>query len=312
MVVLAIHGGAGGDGPWKGQTDLDPARIDCMHQVLTHIGSLLENGEKATDAVAKAVSIMEDEPLFNAGKGSVIAANGQITMDASIMRGLDKAAGAVINVQKLRHPIIAAKMLLEKGWPVMLNSKAADDFGIENGIENVSQTWLKTALRIAQWERWRKEKLRPGANDEDDDARLDHDGGFGTVGAVALDIHGNLAAATSTGGMTGKPDGRIGDTPIIGAGTWADERVAVSCTGVGEAFIRTCAAHEVATQIRLGQDLEFACSNMLEMVAPLGGRGGVIAVDSEGHVCVPFQTMLMYRGIWRDGQQKIGIGPSWV
>jgi len=312
MVALAIHGGAGGDGPWKGQTDLDPARIDCMNQVLTHIGSLLENGEKATDAVAKAVSIMEDEPLFNAGKGSVIAANGQITMDASIMRGLDKAAGAVINVQKLRHPIIAAKMLLEKGWPVMLNSKAADDFGIENGIENVSQTWLKTALRIAQWERWRKEKLRPGANDEDDGARLDHDGGFGTVGAVALDIHGNLAAATSTGGMTGKPDGRIGDTAIIGAGTWADDRVAVSCTGVGEAFIRTCAAHEVATQIRLGQDLEFACSNMLEMVAPLGGRGGVIAVDSEGQVSVPFQTMLMYRGIWQDGQQKIGIGPSWV
>lgn len=312
MVALAIHGGAGGDGPWKGQTDLDPARIDCMNQVLTHIGSLLENGEKATDAVAKAVSIMEDEPLFNAGKGSVIAANGQITMDASIMRGLDKAAGAVINVQKLRHPIIAARMLLEKGWPVMLNSKAADDFGIENGIENVSQTWLKTALRIAQWERWRKEKLRPGANDEDDGARLDHDGGFGTVGAVALDIHGNLAAATSTGGMTGKPDGRIGDTAIIGAGTWADDRVAVSCTGVGEAFIRTCAAHEVATQIRLGQDLEFACSNMLEMVAPLGGRGGVIAVDSEGQVSVPFQTMLMYRGIWQDGQQKIGIGPSWV
>ena len=312
MVVLAIHGGAGGDGPWKGQTDLDPARIDCMNQVLTRIGSLLENGENATEAVAKAVSIMEDEPLFNAGKGSVIAANGQITMDASIMRGLDKAAGAVINVQKLRHPIIAAKMLLEKGWPVMLNSKAADDFGIENGIENVSQTWLKTALRIAQWERWRKEKLRPGANDEDDGARLDHDGGFGTVGAVALDIHGNLAAATSTGGMTGKPDGRIGDTPIIGAGTWADDRVAVSCTGVGEAFIRTCAAHEVATQIRLGQDLEFACSNMLEMVAPLGGRGGVIAVDSEGQVSVPFQTMLMYRGIWQDGQQKIGIGPSWV
>ena len=158
MVVLAIHGGAGGDGPWKGQTDLDPARIDCMHQVLTHIGSLLENGENATEAVAKAVSIMEDEPLFNAGKGSVIAANGRITMDASIMRGVDKAAGAVINVEELRHPIFAAKMLLEKVWPVMLNSKAADDFGIENGIEKVTQAWLKTALRVAQWERWRKEK----------------------------------------------------------------------------------------------------------------------------------------------------------
>ena len=215
MVVLAIHGGAGGMAHGKDKLTLI-LRIDCMHQVLTHIGSLLENGEKATEAVAMAVSIMEDEPLFNAGKGSVIAANGRITMDASIMRGVDKAAGAVINVEKLRHPIFAAKMLLEKGWPVMLNSKAADDFGIENGIENVSQAWLKTALRIAQWERWRKEKLRPGANDEDDDARLDHDGGFGTVGAVALDIHGNLAAATSTGGMTGKPDGRIGILQLLG------------------------------------------------------------------------------------------------
>ena len=312
MVVLAIHGGAGGDGPWKGQTDLDPARISCMNHVLTQIGSLLENGERATDAVAKAVSIMEDEPLFNAGRGSVISADGRITMDASIMRGIDKAAGAIVNVEQIRNPIFAAKILLEKGWPVMLNSKAADNFGIENGIENVSQEWLKTALRVAQWERWRKEKLRPGANDEDDEARLDHDGGFGTVGAVALDVHGNLAAATSTGGMTGKPNGRIGDTAIIGAGTWADDRVGVSCTGVGEAFIRTCAAHEVATQLRLGQNLEDACTNMLDMVAPFGGRGGVIAISSVGDVTVPFQTMLMYRGIWKNGQQKIGIGPSWI
>lgn len=312
MVVLAIHGGAGGDGPWKGQTDLDPARINCMNHVLTQIGSLLENGEWATDAVAKAVSIMEDEPLFNAGRGSVISADGRITMDASIMRGIDKAAGAIVNVEQIRNPIFAAKILLEKGWPVMLNSKAADNFGIENGIENVSQEWLKTALRVAQWERWRKEKLRPGANDEDDEARLDHDGGFGTVGAVALDMHGNLAAATSTGGMTGKPNGRIGDTAIIGAGTWADDRVGVSCTGVGEAFIRTCAAHEVATRLRLGQNLEDACTNMLDMVAPFGGRGGVIAISSAGDVTVPFQTMLMYRGIWKNGQQKIGIGPSWI
>ena len=156
MFVLAIHGGAGGDGPWKGQTDLDPARIDCMNQVLTRVGSLLENGENATEAVAKAVSIMEDEPLFNAGKGSVIAANGQITMDASIMRGLDKAAGAVINVQKLRHPIIAAKMLLEKGWPVMLNSKAADDFGIEKMaitfyVNNSMQEQLNIPIKIMKY-----------------------------------------------------------------------------------------------------------------------------------------------------------------
>ena len=139
---------------------------------------------------------------------------------------------------------------------------------------------------------------------------LDHDEGMGTVGAVAIDKNGILAAATSTGGMTGKPDGRIGDTPIIGAGTWADQKVAVSCTGVGEAFIRTCAAHEVATRLRLGESLETACKNMLDMVAPLGGRGGVIAIDSDGNIEIPFQTMLMYRGYWKDGEIMTGIGPD--
>ena len=119
-----------------------------------------------------------------------------------------------------------------------------------------------------------------------------------------------LAAATSTGGMAGKPDGRIGDTPIIGAGTWADKKVAVSCTGVGEAFIRTCAAHEVATRLRQGESLEEACKNMLGMVAPLGGRGGVIAIDSDGNIQIPFQTMLMYRGYWKDGEIMTGIGPD--
>ena len=133
---------------------------------------------------------------------------------------------------------------------------------------------------------------------------------MGTVGAVAIDSKGVLAAATSTGGMTGKPDGRIGDTPIIGAGTWADERVAVSCTGVGEAFIRTCAAHEVASRVKVGEALADACENMLDMVAPLGGRGGVIAIDSEGNIAIPFQTMLMYRGYWKNGEVMTGIGPD--
>jgi beta-aspartyl-peptidase (threonine type) len=125
-----------------------------------------------------------------------------------------------------------------------------------------------------------------------------------------LDNFGNLSAATSTGGMTGKPDGRVGDTPIIGAGTWADSTVAVSCTGVGEAYIRTCAAHEISTRLRLGQNLEDACAEMLDMVAPLGGRGGVIAIDSQGNIEIPFQTTLMYRGLWRDGVISTGIGPN--
>ena len=310
VVSLAIHGGAGGDGPWKGPTDLDPQRIACMQSVLTTVGSMLVNGIDALEAVTIAVEMMENEPLFNAGIGSVIAADGSVTMDASIMRGSDAAAGSVVNVKKIRHPIRAAKMALDNNWPVMLNGAAADEFAINNGVEEVSQEWLITDLRKAQWQKWKDAKSRPGSTDEDDSAMLDHDEGMGTVGAVAIDKNGILAAATSTGGMTGKPDGRIGDTPIIGAGTWADQKVAVSCTGVGEAFIRTCAAHEVATRLRLGESLETACKNMLDMVAPLGGRGGVIAIDSDGNIEIPFQTMLMYRGYWKDGEMMTGIGPD--
>ena len=310
MVALAIHGGAGGDGPWKGPTDLDPDRIACMQNVLSTVGSMLESGITALEAVTIAVEMLEDEPLFNAGKGSVIAANGNITMDASIMDGKNGKVGSVVNVQKVRHPIRAAKTVLDNEWPVMLNSDAADKYAIEHGLEEVSQEWLKTELRVAQWQKWKDANSRPGSTDEDDEAVLDHDIGMGTVGAVAIDNNGNLAAATSTGGMTGKPAGRIGDTPIIGAGTWADNHVAVSCTGVGEAFIRACAAHEVSTRVRMGESLPNACCNMLEMVAPIGGRGGVIAIDSNGNIEVPFQTMLMYRGIWKDGEIMTGIGPD--
>ena len=310
MVALAIHGGAGGDGPWKGPTDLDPQRIACMRNVLSTIGSLLEDGIDATEAVTLAVEMLENEPLFNAGIGSVLGADGSVTMDASIMQGRDGSAGSVVNVTRIRHPIRAAKKVLEKGWPVMLNSDAADDFAISNGVESVTQDWLITDLRKAQWQKWNDANLRPGSTDEDDSAALDHDVEMGTVGAVALDKFGNVAAATSTGGMTGKPAGRIGDTPIIGAGTWADKKIAVSCTGVGEAFIRTCAAHEVATQFRISKDVIPSCESVLEMVEPIGGRGGIIAVDSDGNIAMPFQTMLMYRGAWKDGKINLGIGPE--
>ena len=311
MVKLAIHGGAGGDGPWKGPTDLDPQRIACMHNVLSMVGSMLESGIDALEAVTVAVEMLEDEPLFNAGVGSVLAADGSVTMDASIMRGSDSAAGSVVNVTNIRHPIRAANKILQKGWPVMLNSKGAENFALEKGLEEVSQEWLITDLRKAQWKKWRDTKSRPGSTDEDDEAILDHDNeGMGTVGAVAIDSNGNLAAATSTGGMTGKPDGRIGDTPIIGAGTWADKAIAVSCTGVGEAFIRTCAAHEVSSRMRMGDSLFEACEGVLYQVAPLGGRGGIIAINGEGDLVMPFQTTLMYRGSWIDGEISLGIGPD--
>ncbi len=311
MTILAIHGGAGGDGPWRGLTSLDPERIRSMRHVLQSIGDALDSGSiDALEAVTMAVELMENEPLFNAGIGSVLDEDGTVTMDASIMNGPDGAAGSVVNVRRIRHPIRAANCILKQGWPVMLNSEAADVFAINNGVEEVKPSWLVTDLRQKQWDRWRENNARPGATDEDDSV-LDHDlEGMGTVGAVALDKNGEVAAATSTGGMTGKPKGRIGDTPIIGAGTWADQHIAVSCTGVGEAFIRTCAAHRLASKFESGLTLDEACSDVLEAVEPIGGRGGLIAVTTNGEVATPFQTMLMYRGVWMNGEITIGIGPN--
>jgi len=295
-------------------TDADPQRVACMQALLRDLGKRLAQGElTATEAVTLAVEAMEDEPLFNAGKGSVLDENGEVSMDASIMRGEDQAAGAVIGVKTSRHPIRVAHHLLAKGWPVMLTGSAGDRFGEEEGVEQVELPWLKTELRQAQWAKWKDQRLRPGATDEED-ALLDHDGdedGWGTVGAVALDIHGNVAAATSTGGMTGKPVGRVGDTGIIGAGTWADANIAVSCTGIGEAFIRTAAAHSMAIHHRT-MSLPQAAERVLNEVEPFGGRGGLIALNSQGGVVMPFQTMLMYRGVFQDGEVKVGIGPEFI
>jgi len=321
--LLAIHGGAGGDGPWKGMTPLDPGRVSCMEKVLSTVGKMLSDGMNSLEAVTIAVEMLEDEPLFNAGKGSVLDEKGNITMDASIMRGSDQAAGSAVNVSRVRHPIRVANALLQRGWPVMLNGEAADNFGIQEGVEEVNSEFLITDLRKGQWEKWRNSRSRVGSTDEDDSV-LDHDlegrvetefsdepQGMGTVGAVALDTTGSLAAATSTGGMTGKPLGRIGDTPIIGAGTWADERIAISCTGVGEAYIRTCAAHELAIRMRkTNSNLAEESTSVLDMVSPFGGRGGLITVMADGRVHLDFQTTLMYRGVWKENQIEIGIGPD--
>ncbi|DAC16902.1 MAG TPA: isoaspartyl peptidase/L-asparaginase [Candidatus Poseidoniaceae archaeon] len=316
MPILALHGGAGGDGPWRGMTPMDPQRIACMEAVLHDLGPRLEAGElDALTAVRLAVEALEDEPGFNAGVGSVLDADGRVSMDASIMRGQDGAAGSVVGVTNLRHPIQAAHGLLQQGWPAMMAGPGAEAWAHGVGIESVDPDSLITDLRTAQWKKWRDARLRPGATDEDD-AALDHDlgeevDGPGTVGAVALDAHGHLAAATSTGGMTGKPPGRVGDTPVIGAGTWADKRVAVSCTGVGEAYLCACAAHEVGVGMRqVEADLAEVCDHVLDLVEPLGGRGGLIAVSADGQVALPFRVTLMYRGLWRHGAITTGIGPD--
>ena len=316
MALLALHGGAGGDGPWRGMTPMDPQRIACMQAILEALGPRLESGElDALTAVRLAVEALEDEPGFNAGVGSVLDANGQVSMDASIMRGEDGAAGSVVGVTNLRHPIQAAHGLLQQGWPAMMAGPGAEAWAAKHDYETVLPDALITDLRRAQWQKWRDARLHPGATDEDD-AALDHDlgeevDGPGTVGAVALDAHGHLAAATSTGGMTGKPPGRVGDTPVIGAGTWADQRVAVSCTGVGEAYLRACAAHEVGVGMRQDEaDLAEVCSHVLDLVEPLGGRGGLIAISADGQVALPFRVTLMYRGLWRHGAITTGIGPD--
>ena len=295
-------------------TDADPQRVACMEALLNDLGERLQAGDlDALEAVTLAVEAMENEPLFNAGLGSVLDENGHVGMDASIMRGEDQAAGSVIGLATTRHPVRAAQHLLKQGWPVMLAGRPGDEFAKKHEVEQMDSSWFETDLRRAQWQKWKSQRLRPGATDEED-ALLDHDGeedGWGTVGAVALDVHGRVAAATSTGGMTGKPVGRVGDTPVIGAGTWADPNIAVSCTGVGEAFIRTVAAHSVAVYHRT-VGLEEAARMVLEEVEPLGGRGGLIAVNVDGEVVMPFQTMLMYRGLYVDGDCKVGIGPDFV
>ena len=316
MALLAVHGGAGGDGPWGGPTPMDPPRIACMEALLSDLGPRLDDGSlSALEAVRLAVMAMEDEGGFNAGVGSVLDETGAVSMDASIMRGEDGAAGAVVGVRRIRNPIDTAHGLLQGGWPLMLCGEGAEAFAAKQGQRLIDPETLVTDLRRAQWRKWRDASLRPGATDEDD-AALDHDlgdeiDGPGTVGAVALDAHGRLAAATSTGGMTGKPVGRVGDTPVIGAGTWADERVAVSCTGVGEAYLRACAAHEVGVGMRADRaDLRTVCDHVLDLVEPYGGRGGLIAVSAEGDVVLPFRVTLMYRGVWRNGTVTTAIGPD--
>jgi beta-aspartyl-peptidase (threonine type) len=295
---------------------MDPPRIACMEALLSDLGPRLADGSlSALEAVRLAVMALEDEAGFNAGVGSVLDETGAVSMDASIMRGEDGAAGAVVGVRRIRNPIDTAHGLLQGGWPLMLCAEGAEAFAATQGQRLVDPETLVTDLRRAQWRKWRDASLRPGATDEDD-AALDHDlgdeiDGPGTVGAVALDAHGRLAAATSTGGMTGKPVGRVGDTPVIGAGTWADERVAVSCTGVGEAYLRACAAHEVGVGMRAdGADLRTVCDHVLDLVEPYGGRGGLIAVSADGDVVLPFRVTLMYRGVWRNGTVTTAIGPD--
>jgi len=299
--VIVIHGGAGA----LARQAMSAEKERCYTQALTRIveqgQAILAAGGSALDAVTEAVRRLEECPLFNAGKGSVFTHQGGHELDASIMDGRTRAAGAVCAVTRIRNPILAARAVMEHSPHVMFTGAGAEAFAFDRGLEQVEPQFFDTAERYRQLQRALADAagaiLDHDAPSHDDP--IDPDRKFGTVGAVACDRNGHLAAATSTGGMTNKQTGRIGDSPIIGAGCYADdESAAVSCTGSGEVYIRTVAAYDVAAQMRYGGvSLQAAAQRVVfDTILALGGSGGLISVDAAGNVALPFNSEGMYRG----------------
>lgn len=300
-IALAVHGGAGTILKSNMTAALEKAYNEALRLSLQKGYDCLVAGGSALDAVEMAVKELEDFPLFNAGKGSVFTAEGKHELDASIMWGKDLSAGAVAEVTCIKNPIAAARVVMEKSGHVMLVGRGAEEFARLHGLEMVAQDYFFTNER---WQALQKIREENPAKTE-----LDHGGGntiakklreekFGTVGAVALDSSGNLAAATSTGGMTNKKWGRVGDSPIIGAGTYANGFCAVSCTGWGEPFLRLCAAKTVTDLMEYKRySLAKATAEVIYNLLPrLDGDGGLIAVDKKGNIALPFNTEGMYRG----------------
>jgi len=297
MWRLVIHGGAGAMRPKHGDADHEQRAREGLRAALEAGASILEGGGSALDAVEASVRILEDDPCFNAGRGSVLTSEGCVELDAAIMDGRDRRAGAVAGLRTTRAPISLARRLMEQGPHVFLSGRGADEFAREAEIEQVDNGWFVTAERQRQLD----EILAHGG--------FDAEVKYGTVGAVAFDQHGHVAAATSTGGLTAKRWGRIGDSPLIGCGTYADDRsAAVSATGSGEYFIRAVAAHQLAERVRLGgETLQSALDGVLADIGELGGTGGLIAVSSTGEAACGFTTRAMYRGIAGPDSQKVAI-----
>lgn len=292
--VLVIHGGAGTILKKNMTPELESQYIEKLNEALKIGEQVLKSGGSSLDAVTKTIIVMENSPLFNAGKGSVFTAEGVNEMDASIMDGRDLNAGAVSGVRHIKNPILAARAVMEDTKHVMLIGKGAEEFSQIAGIELVDSSYFFTESR---WNSYLKVK----------DKAEKH----GTVGAVALDKYGNLAAATSTGGMTYKMKGRVGDTPIIGAGTYADNNsCAVSATGHGEYFIRNVVAYDVAALMKYKDtSLENAANEVImKKLTKQNAEGGIVAVDKDGNITMTFNTAGMYRGyITSDGRSEVLI-----
>jgi L-asparaginase / beta-aspartyl-peptidase len=284
---VVVHGGAGSMRPGKLDPEQERSARDGLAAALTAGSAILGKQGSALDAVEAAVRVLEEDACFNAGRGSVLTAEGCIELDAAIMDGHDRRAGSVAGLRTTRAPISLARRLLQQGPHVFLSGKGADQFARDAGLEQVPNSWFEVDERRRQLE----ELL--AADGFDDEVK------YGTVGAVAVDAAGHVAVATSTGGLTAKRWGRVGDSPLIGAGTYADDRsAAVSATGSGEYFIRAVAAHQLSERIRLGgQSLQDALDAVLEDIRALGGKGGLIAVAPNGDAAWGFTTPAMYRGM---------------
>src|SRR5213595_36666 len=284
---LVIHGGAGSMRPHRLSEDVEQCARTGLEQALAAGGAILERRESAVDAVEAAVRVLEEDICFNAGRGSVLAAEGCVELDAAIMDGRTRQAGAVAGLRTTRAPISLARLLMERGPHVFLSGRGADEFARRAGLEQVDNQWFEVPERRRQLDQLL------GEGGFDDEVK------YGTVGAVAVDIDGHVAVATSTGGLTAKRWGRVGDSPLIGAGTDADDRAAaVSATGSGEYFIRAVAAHQLAERVRIGgEPLQEALNAVLADIAALGGKGGLIAVGPDGDAAWGFTTPAMYRGM---------------
>lgn len=286
---IAIHGGAG----VIPRGSLSPAEESAYRQGLSDAlaagSAVLKAGGTSLDAVEAAVKVLENNPLFNAGKGAVFDAEGKNQLDAAIMDGTSLRAGAVAGVSATKNPIMLARAVMDHSPHVLLSGSGADEFAREQHIEQVDPSYFRTEKRWQQYLEWKK-----GRNS----ASLDPTHRFGTVGAVAVDVNGHLAAATSTGGTTGKRWGRIGDSPLIGAGTYAYHNdCAVSATGTGEYFIRESAARQLCDRIRWrNQSVADAAKDTIASIGAIGGDGGLIAIDGKGEVAFAMNTEGMYRG----------------
>ncbi len=294
--TLVIHGGAGVMERAKMTPEKDAVVRKALAASLDAGSAILAKGGSAMDAVAAAIMVLEDDPNFNAGKGAVFTYKGVNELDASIMDGKTLGAGAVTGARYTKNPILLARAVMEKSPHVFLSREGADEFSREQGLPQVDPDYFATPERWKQLEELKTKKL----------GWFDVDLKYGTVGAVALDSEGNVAAGTSTGGLTGKRWGRIGDSPVIGAGTYADNRACgISATGAGEYFIRLGVAHEICARMRMmGEDAKTAADHVIKELGLLGGTGGVIVAAPDGTATWSFNTPGMYRGRATSGGEK--------